>query len=171
MDPTVMKKRFYTTILLAFICQLFAYALYGDDWGMANNRVQMSIHTENGQSAEFETNQPVLISVCFKNISTNETFRLYRANAIEFDPGYSWQVISPSGKDISPNMEKIHPSESGGFIPLLPNGTNELKFNMSHLCDFTEIGTYKITGKKGIYSPAMKKAVFVVSKPLFVVVK
>jgi hypothetical protein len=152
--------------LLIIFCQ-FGHALYGSEWGPVNGGIQMSI-SATGQKAKTGTNQSVSLSISFRNISTNRMFRLYVANGIEFDPGYTWRVTSPSGKDISPDMNKIDPSDSGGFIPLLPNKTNNFELNLSSLCNFTECGVYKITGQKRIYSPASNKAIVVVSNPLSV---
>jgi len=160
-----MAKYFYSLIII----YQFACSLYADDWGPATNGIQMSINSTS-RVDESKINQPIVLSVCFRNVSTNETFRIYQANAVEFDPGYSWSVISPSGKDISPNMQKINPSESGGFIPLLVNKTYQFQFNLSHICKFTEVGTYKIIAEKAIYSVKSRKTIVAVSNPLNVTV-
>ena len=164
-----MKRNICSLIILTLVWQLFASALYADDWGPATNGIQMSIRLKS-KASEIKMNQPIMLSVCFSNISTNERFRIYRANAIEFDSGYSWSVISPSGKDISPNMEKIRESESWGSFALLPNKAIEFDFNLSHLCKFSEIGTYKIIGRKAIDFYGSNKSIKVVSNPLSVTV-
>ena len=171
MDTTVMKKYLYYSTMLAMLIvrQVFADTLQTNEWGAINNNIQMSVSLKSGVN-EIKTNQAVLLVIRFKNVSTNETFRIYQANAIEYDRGYSWVVISPSGNDISPNMEKIPASESGGFIRLSPNQIKELEFNFSHLCKFDEIGTYKIVAKKTLLSPENQKPVTVVSNPLNIVI-
>jgi hypothetical protein len=170
MDTTVMKKYLYSSIMLAMLIgsQVFADTLQTKSGAISNN-IQMSVSLKSGVN-EIKTNQPVVLLIRFKNISTNETFRIYQANAIEYDRGYTWVVISPSGNDISPNMEKIPVSESGGFIRLSPNQIKELEFNLSHLCKFDEIGTYKIVAKKTMLSPENQKPVTVVSNPLNIVI-
>lgn len=163
-----MKKYFYCSLITVLVTwQIFADDLKTNQWGVVTNNVQMSISlTDRGK--EIKSSQPVKLLIRFRNISTNETFLVGRENAIENDPGYSWVVISPSGKDISPKPQ-IH-TGSGGAIPLVPNQFIEFEFNLSRLCKFDELGTYKIVTKKSIWSPENQKLFTVVSTPLYVTV-
>ena len=167
MDTSAMKKQICYLAMLLMPHLILINSAYSQNWGPTNDSVQMSIGVKNSENP-IKTNQPVLLSISFRNLSSDEAFRIYRANGIEYDPGYTWSVISPSGRDISPRMKTIPSSESGVHLPLLPNGTNEFAFNMSYLCKFAERGTYKITGRKWIYSLRLKKPIEVVSNPLFV---
>jgi hypothetical protein len=166
-----MKKYLYSFAMFTVltVCQAFADHLKTNEWGAVTNNFQMSINFK-GEKNEIKTNQPLCLLIYYKNVSTNQTFRVYRANAIECDPGYSFVVISPSGKDISSNTEKIAPSESGGFVSMVPSQIIECEFNLSRLYKFDEIGTYNIIVKKAIWSPKSQKVFTVISNPLNVVV-
>jgi DNA-binding beta-propeller fold protein YncE len=145
--------------------QTFADDLKTNDWGAVTNNAQMSISLTGGGN-EIKTNEPVRLLIRFRNISTNETIAIFRPNAIETDPTFSFIVVSPSGKDVSPSSPKIFVG-SGGVLPIDPNQTVELEFNLSDLCKFDEVGTYKIIAKKGVGSRDGKKLFVVVSNPLY----
>ena len=156
-------------IALLFAWNGFVGTLQASDWGATTNNIQMSVALKNGTNG-VKAEQPIVLLIRYRNASTNQVCRIYRSNEIEYDPGYTWSVISPSGNDLSPNPEKIHASESGGFIRLPPNQIVGLEFDLSQICRFDEIGTYKIVAKKEIFSPEAKKPVTVISNPLNIVV-
>lgn len=139
-----------------------------EQWGIATNGVQMSISLAGG-AKDIKTNEPVKIMIRYRNVSTNEVVFVSKANAIEFDQGYSWAVVSPSGKDISPDMFSPA-SVSMGWVTLNPQASTEIAFNLSLKCSFNENGTYNIVATKGIYSVTSQKAFKVISNPLSVVV-
>ena len=94
---------------------------------------------------------------------------MYEVNGTVYDPSYSFVVISPSGKDISPDMKKVHPGDSGADHRVAPNQTVEIEFNLSYFCKLDEVGTYKIIAeKKAMWSPKSQKVFTVISNPLLV---
>lgn len=159
----------FVILIIQFATQVFADNTETNSWGPVNDDIQMSIRLKSDVS-EIKTNQPVELLIGFKNVSTNETLRISTLNAIETDPGYSWIVTSPSGKDISPVPDNMPVTGSGARIPLPPGQIIEFNFNLSLLCEFNEIGTYKIVAKKSIYSPSKHKLFKAVSNPLNIVV-
>lgn len=98
---------------------------------------------------EIKTNQPVVVIVSIKNVSTNETLYFFQLLAAETDPGLAITVISPSGKNI-PLKTAIAPHGSGHNVSLRPNQVYEFEIELSRLCKFNEIGTYKIVAKKEV---------------------
>jgi len=135
-------------------------------WGPATNDVQMAIRLK-GNPAQITTNEPVKLLICYRNVSTNRNFTIYRPHFIEHDPGCFFKVISPSGMDIP--FERQF-SQSGGPDPLAPNQTMEIDFNLSVICKFNEAGTYKIIARKAIYWPEKRQGFMVVSNPLDVTI-
>lgn len=137
-------------------------------WGAATNDFQMSINPNDDQH-EFKTNQTCTLLIRYRNISTNDTFWVYERT--EWDPNYAFQVVSPSGKDISPDMENIPHGDSGAVRHVGPGQIIEIKFNLSKLLRFDQIGTYRITAKnKGIWSVEKHTQFRVVSNPLIITV-
>jgi hypothetical protein len=87
----------------------------------------------------------------FRNLSTNETFFLIVARDTERDPGFSFLIKSPSGKEISLDAKTNQPYfGSASDIYVGPNQIKELEFNLSRLCKCDESGTYKIIAKREI---------------------
>jgi hypothetical protein len=95
---------------------------------------------------------------------------LYNALAVNADPlmGVFCVVISPSGKDISPNPRTFWHG-SAAHIILPPNQIKEFEFNLSQLCNFDETGTYKIIAKKTIWF-GNDKRFEIISNPLNMIV-
>jgi hypothetical protein len=110
------------------------------------------------------TNEPVRLVIEYKNTSTNNNFTVYQAAVVEEDPSCFFSVMSPSGKNISPENRGF--ADSGAPLPLSPGQVNEYRFNLSKLCTFSEAGTYKIIARKAIYWPAKQHGFMVVSNPL-----
>jgi hypothetical protein len=163
-----MKKNpYYLMICLVLAAwQTFADDLKTNDWGAVTNNAQMSISLTGGGN-EIKASEYVRLLIRFRNVSTNETFSINRPNSIETDPTFSFIVVSPSGKDVSPSSPKMFVG-SGGSIPVDPNQTVELEFNLSNLCRFDEAGTYRIVAKKLIRSPEGSEPSTIVSNPLLV---
>lgn len=166
-----MKNYIYIFITFAtlFSFRSLAEASGATEWGDVTNNIQMSIRMKSDTN-ETKLNEPLVLSVRFRNVSTNQSFSIYRANGIEFDPSYSWVVISPSGEDVSPDMKKIHPSISGASLQLKPEQTTELDLDLSRLCTFNKVGIYKVLLKKQVFSPEKQKTFTVVSNPLQIAV-
>jgi hypothetical protein len=166
-----MKKQFCYSIVVALaVWQVFADDPKTHEWGAVTNNFQMSINLK-GDKNEITTNQPCILLIRYRNVSTNEMFRVFEANGTVYDPSYSFVVISPSGKDISPDMKKVRSGDSWANHEVGPNQTVEIEFNLTYLCKLNEVGTYKIIAKKGqMWSVARDKEFTVVSNPLNVLV-
>jgi len=132
-----------------------------NEWGTLTNNIQMSISLED-RKEEIKPNQPVMLLIHFRNVSSNEIFQIY---SIDEDSQFSFMVISPSGKDVSPTM-KGPPSGSGQFIRIDPNRTTEMEISLSRLCKFDEIGKYKIVAKRWVDSITTRKPCLLVSNSL-----
>jgi hypothetical protein len=128
------------------ILQVFAENLKSNDLGATANNFQMTISLEGGEH-QIKAGQPYSLVIRYNNISTNETFAIYEVNGTVADPNYSFVVTSPSGKDVSPDMTKIHRPFSGVFRYAPPGQIIEIKFNLSNYCKLDEVGTYKIVAK------------------------
>ncbi len=106
----------------------------------------MSISLKDGGRGEREK-QPVELTVRYRNVSTNETIFIHKFLATAVDVTYSFHVISPTGKDISPVPPKWS-SGSGADYPVAPGCIKAFEINLSELCKFDEIGAYKVIVKK-----------------------
>jgi len=151
----------FTTL---FACPVFADDINTNDWGALVNNVQMSIGLADDKQ-EITNNQPVILLIRFRDVSTNESFHIYSMNTIQGDPQFSYVVISPSGKNISPKMDSS-PTGSGQFIRITPNKVVKRRFDLSRVCKFNEIGIYKIVAKRWVNSTVDQKAYLLVSNPL-----
>ena len=125
----------YFLMLAVLICQQGcrqSNAKDQSDWGAVTNNIQMSIRPESSAD-KITTNEPVKIQLRFRNVSTNETLVIFVANGTVYDPRYSLSVISPSGKDISPDLTKYSP-ESGLLMSIRPKQVAETELNLSSVC-------------------------------------
>ena len=154
---------FFAITVLA-VWQAFSGEIGTHQWGSGTNNVQMSVSLKGGQK-EIETNQPLILSILIRNVSTNATFILPLMNWIEADPGFSIVVISPTGKDVSPKP-KIGAHGSADLAALGPNQSIKREFNLGSLCKLNEIGTYRIIMKRQVWFSQEEKAFQVVSNPL-----
>jgi hypothetical protein len=159
--------------LLSFLmaCTLAAHSastivISSEAWGAVTNNVQMSVTVEGG-SRNIKTNQPVSLRILIRNVGTNETFYVDVPAAIEMDPRFSFKIISPTGRNVSPKAPKIY-AGSGATLTLGPGQTNELRFNLSKLFKFEEVGTYTITATKEVWTLEESRNFKVVSAPLSV---
>jgi hypothetical protein len=113
-----------------------------DSWGPITNQLRMSITAE-GDQYQIATSRPVKLLIRLANLSSNKTFHYYQPGVVEMTSALGFQVISPSGRDVSPKIqEQLH--GSGQFVQIRPGQVWELRFNLSDLCRFGEIGTYRI---------------------------
>jgi len=139
-----------------------------DQWGAETNGIQMSIKLSNG-ALEVKTNQPIKLVIRYRNVSTNESFPVSVGGHIEFDSSFTWTIISPSGKDISPDM-LFHANQWANWYTLKPQKSKDVEYDLSVRCNFFESGTYKITLQKGISSDTTQRLFTVVSNPLNVTI-
>jgi len=159
----------YFLLLAVFVCQQGCrqtIAKDQSDWGPVTNNIQMSISVESSAD-KMTTNEPVKIQIRYRNISTNEIFVTYVVNGVIYDPEYLLFVISPSGKDITPDLKKYSPG-SGVFISISPKQVATVEFNLSSVCNLSEVGTYRIMLKRERFTPQKHTAYTIVSNPLLV---
>jgi hypothetical protein len=93
--------------------------------------------------------EPVILTIAFTNSSTNKIIYIYSFNAIEMESHYSFTVVTPTGKRLSPFADPFY-GGSGGVYRLGPHQTTVYDFNLSKLCSFDEIGTYTIVANRVI---------------------
>jgi hypothetical protein len=164
-----MKKRFFCTLFLAAFFGPYVWAenVETNVWGNVINNIQIGIGTKDNNT-QIKTNQSFNLGIRIKNLSTNESFYFYLpAAAIEGDP-ISFVVTSPSGKDVSPIPPRVELG-SGANVNVPPNQIYTYVFNLSYLCKFDEIGTYKVTAKMNV-SATQHKSDWAISNPLYVTV-
>lgn len=163
-----MKKKL-NCLLLSFALSVSGLAAdESEQWGAVTNGIQISIRLSGGMNV-IKTNQPVIITIKYRNVSTNEVFPITGKYRIEFDSSYVWTVISPSGKDVSPDMFS-RADHSVTWDNLKPQESMEAEYDISVRCNFNEAGTYKITLNKGMSSIKSQKLFVVVSNPLNVTI-
>jgi hypothetical protein len=164
-----MKKYIHHSAIfpLLFVLQAYIATASTNEWGLVTNSIQMAISLD-GDKREIKTNEPVILLVRIRNTSTNEIFQIYSMNDGD-DPQFSFLVISPSGKDISP-IKESSPTGSGHFIRIDSSRIAEVEFSLSRHCKFSEIGEYKIVAKREVDSITTRKAYLVVSNPIYLTV-
>ncbi|HEU6447729.1 MAG TPA: hypothetical protein VFV23_04755 [Verrucomicrobiae bacterium] len=112
---------------------------------------------------EIKTNEPVIVIVQIKNTSTNEmlTFMIH-SSPMDF----TWNITSPSGKDLSPTNSL--PEFGASWNPKLsPQESRDSSYNLSEICNFNELGTYKIIARNQVLSSFTKRKVCeIISNPL-----
>jgi len=126
--------------------------------------------TAKGNKSEIVTNQPLTLDIRIENLSTNQPITTWLTLHTNPDPyfGLECEVISPSGKDISPKRTNtiLHGSMGGGG--LLPGQWMEGDFHLSEICNFAEVGTYKMTATKEVHFRTNAPPCRIVSNPLYV---
>jgi len=162
-----MKHLLYLSSIIVLISFQKAHALdsAANGWGDVTNCIQMSINLKDGGQM-LRTNQPVELTVRYRNVSTNETVFIYSPLLVAADVTYLFQVVSPSGKDISPVSRKTSPAGSSVDRAIPPNGIIQFEIDLSRLCRFEEAGTYKVIVKKVILPQKVGEWFTVVSNQL-----
>jgi hypothetical protein len=164
-----MKTYHYFSLVfgLIFAGHAFAENTKTNEWGAVACNAQMSIALKE-PNKEIKTNHSVNLTIHIKTVSTNQAsyFIIY-----SFPTDYSWEIISPSGKSISSKESVPMNAISSMTVPLDQYPNWECEFNLSSVCNFNEIGTYKIIAKKEVFviSPAHKKGE-IVSNPLDIII-
>jgi hypothetical protein len=149
-------------------CSAFAQENRTNEWGAVSNNLQMSIELKGGGS-EITNGQSCILWIKYKNNSTNETLGLLKMNWVESDGTYSFIVVDPSGKDVSPNSNRPF-GGSATIMDIGPGQVKELEYNLSGVCKINKIGIYKIIAKRIILPGSGKKLFQVVSNPLYLIV-
>lgn len=141
------NQSIFCTFAAIFIqSQIFGADAINYQWGLLTNNVQMSIRL-NSVSNETRIGDRVELLIHLRNISTNKNdiFTGRYSLGGGSGQGLSFNVLNPSGKDVSPkypkNYEAIH---AIALVSGLPCQTNSFKFDLSTLCKFDQVGTYKI---------------------------
>jgi hypothetical protein len=172
MDTIIMKNQlcFILVFTVMAVRQVHADDMKTNMWGDATCNAQMSLELKD-QNIEIKANQPVDLVIHIKNVSSNETFSVYQSLAIVDNSlvNFSFGVTSPSGKDISPKPAEYYNGGSGGEYQIAQGQTKEFDCNLSYLCKFNEMGTYKIIAKKRLW-PDLNKQCEITSNPLYVTV-
>ena len=140
---------FLVLILFTMTNHAVANGTTTNEWGPVNCNAQISVQLKDPEK-EIKINQTVNLVIYIKNVSTNETLYVFQSLAVVIDSyiDFSFNIISPSGKDISPKQSKYWNGGSAGIYPLLPGQVKEFSYNLSYICKFDEVGTYKVIVKK-----------------------
>ena len=165
----INKSIYFITIVILLQTQAFADDAKSYKWGDITNNIQMSINLASNVGV-IKTNEPVILFIRLRNLSTNDTFLIYEVNGVVRNRAYSFDVISSLGKNICPNMDKINEAESGDFTSIAPNQTGEFEYNLSQICKFNEIGNYKITAQRKMICPDQKTRFKVMSNTINVTI-
>lgn len=137
-------KTFNLALFVAplLVVRTFAGEVGEGDWGVATNGVQMSIRIKSPE-AIVKTNEPIILTVSFRIISTNRTFAVFLDGPVGVLPGLRLAVAVPSGKTLM--LPSIPGDGSGHIVRLSPGGTREFSVDLDRFCRLSEPGNYKIT--------------------------
>ena len=161
--------------LIAMLAAATVLGVFADDaktreWGAVTCNAQMSIELKESKS-EIQSNQSVYLVIRIKNVSTNDTIGVYQSLAIVVNSlvNFSFVVISPSGKDVSPKAAEYFRGGSAGSYSIGPGQIKTFDYDLNYLCKFDEVGTYKVTAKKRLF-PDLEEKCELVSNSLNIVV-
>ncbi|MEI7937506.1 MAG: hypothetical protein WCK27_12525 [Verrucomicrobiota bacterium] len=181
-----LRTHIYSVLALVGASHALAGEPTANDWGPVTNNAQMAISVTSSWSRSFvvDTNvqppqfkvkreikvgEPFSLLVRVRNLSTNETLSCYNAwePNTDLEVGLACEVISPSGKDLSPSRRIA--GGSGNSAVARPGETTQYEFGLGWLCKLEEIGTYKITARKrALVAPKGEKAYVLTSNTLSV---
>lgn len=161
-----MKKYLYLILMFGTMTVWNVFADDGktNEWSATTCEAQISVALKE-PAKEIKTNEPVIVTVQIKNTSTNEVLIFLISNV---PTDFTWNITSPSGKDLSPRKSAFpQPGFSSLNVRVNPMETSVHDFDLSSICNFNEIGTYKVFAKKEVFfiSPTHKKCE-IVSEPL-----
>jgi len=143
-----------------------------DLWGSTTNDFQMSISVKNGKS-DVLLGSPIILMARLQNLSSTKTIQIHEFNQKLIDGSYSFSVISPSGSDISPKINVNGPlGGSGGTYAIGPGQIHEAALDLSLVCKFEAVGTYKVIVTKQVEDlsdskPSMPPFILI-SNPLYI---
>jgi hypothetical protein len=177
----LMKKCLYLSLIIFGICISQCIAgkiIFGltdkekqmpnISWGPVALDLQVSISTKNALK-RFNTNEPISSIVRFNNLSTN-SFGIVMRNNILDNRDFSFSILSPSGKDVSPVFYEDYTGGSGILVYVPPHQINGFQFDINDICKFDEMGTYKIVMMVKNRVPGSNQLADVVSNPLYVTI-
>jgi hypothetical protein len=143
-----MKREIFILAMWA-CCKAFASDPAGTEWGAVTNNARVGLVLK-AESLTLRTNQPFTLTIRVQNLSSNQTLSIYRAGLVELDPLNTFQVLEPSGKDISPVPPKVY-GGSGVLVQIPPGETTGYDFELRKLCKFNEVGVYKVVARREIW--------------------
>jgi hypothetical protein len=129
MNTTKRYVYFILALISAAVLAGSASGAAGGDWGDITNNVQICLALK-GKQREIKPKEPVTVLVRFRNLSTNRTIGVFETGAPEYDDTYSWSVISPSGKNISPDFKTIPTCDNGHTLWIPPAHTEQVELNL-----------------------------------------
>jgi len=138
-----------------------------NEWGSVTCGAVMSLHRENS-GTEPSTNSPINVDICLKNVS-DKLFSVVRTS----DPltDFSFEVTSPSGKNVSPKKHSYQPSSPRFSDAIKPGEVFSFpKIDFRSVCELKVSGSYKVVAKTMI-SSSTGQSCEVASNPLNVSVK
>jgi len=92
--------------------------------------------------------------------------RITTSGGVEYEHGYSFEVITPSGRQSSPKAI-THTGGPSGVYDIGPGKSKDFTLHLSTICRFDEIGNYTVTIKRAVVWPHNASNYFtVVSNPL-----
>jgi hypothetical protein len=100
---------------------------------------------------------PVVLTIAFTNMSTNETFYVANAYQIVNDLRYAFELVTPSGRKLTPKGSFRAVSGQQGYS-LDPSRSTQLAFsyNLSAICNFDEIGIYRVVATRFVVSKVVE---------------
>jgi hypothetical protein len=135
--------------------------------------LELTRNLEPGETA-IKIGVPIVVTLSFTNISTNSStndtaYMLTTPAGAEFEGGYSFSVISPSGKRISP--KSISYSGKTVHTGLVPSQMLTFALHLSDICDFDEVGSYTIIVTRRMHNYSGEYSYFtVVSNPFTITI-
>ena len=160
----------HTLLVVTVMCWLThaqSWAAEPPQWGPITNNLQMSIALADNRT-NITVGEDFALTIRFRNLSTNKMITVYQVNGTIYDPTYSFEIISPSGRDVSPDTKKLKPGDSGVVLFLVPHQIVDIRFDLGQLCKLGETGTYNIVARKTLWSPTIRTTITVTSNPLSV---
>lgn len=151
-------------VFLATAVRAFAQNASPIEWGPVTSNCQMSIGCE-ANLREVKTNEPLKLLVQIRTVSTNDSFFFPLQLRSLLGSGFSLVVTSPSGRDVSPKPPQITMG-SVQLARVLPGKPFSFEVDLTGLCSFKELGTYKIIAKRQLTTGDNSRAFTVTSNPL-----
>jgi hypothetical protein len=171
-----MIKTTFVTLSFMFFLQtrLAAQIDQKIQWGSLTNNLQMSLSLS-GNPSGIEQGGAIWVAVQLRNQSSNGVF--VARNSWRTSPGQdlSFQIMDPSGKDISPAYPQNFELFSTFYFVVQPESENNFKLNLREIKqgeyenNFRQVGTYRIVAvQRGLFKflNTNKIPVTVTSNPL-----
>jgi hypothetical protein len=128
----------------------------GPDWTYLNYLLLVDAYpselstTFMGGENKIGLGEPVILTIDFTNISTNEKYWVVNAHPLEDDKFYVFDVTTPSGKHLSPKGDYMLTGSRIGYFLDASNRGRFFMYVLSKICKFDEIGAYTITASRKV---------------------